>query len=125
MILDGMTLDPGVLWENEFEDEGIGQDVKMSIGGNRFITNAPINGARTIVLATRSGNPGRGKFTRAQILQLKDRQKIGAILAFVYNGVTMNVMVASKGIVVKPAFKEIEGLQDTDLYVGSITLLEV
>ena len=123
--IGGVVLSPDLRWEDEFGSPAVAQSFNTTILGNSVYQNMPLSGARTISLsAVRSGNATYGYFTRAQIQSIKEFEAAGTAVTFVYEDQTLNVVIISGGVKVRPFLaKANQGVDD--YYTGSIAMREV
>lgn len=124
MILGTYTLNPGIIWMNEFDTEGIGQDIQQTLLGNVIIQTLPVTKHQMVIGTKESGNRSRGFWTREQIEYLRTAETNGTTVTLQYRGVTYNTIVVAGSISVRP-LKEIETVSSDDYYVGTVTLQQI
>lgn len=124
--LGAITLSDELRLEGEFNDAVSSLTVNRAISGRLVIQKGNIIKGRQFVLsATRSGNQYSGSFTRLQVESLKDYAQNNTQITFVYGSQTHEVLIMPGSIQVVPLLDYGDEFQDTDLYTGTITLLEV
>lgn len=123
--LNGVTLDDDLIWEGEYDSPVIAQNLQRTILGVLVVQNLPQVKGRIINLtATGSGNTFSGSFTRSQIEGFKILEQTGTVVEFIYETQTLNVIIQAGGIQVRPLLPR-PNQASTDLYIGTITLIEV
>lgn len=123
--LNGVELSPDLIWSNEFGDIAISQQQSVTVLGNKVINTLPIQGCREVTLSSvRSGSSMYGYYTRTQIQQIKELERSGTVVNFIYETQSFNVVVQAGSIDVAPLLAKANQGYD-DYYTGSITLLEV
>lgn len=123
--LNGVTLSDDLIWENEFDNPSISQNVQRTILGNLIVQQLPISNGRIINLtAVSSGNTYEGFFTRSQIIQFKELERLGTTIIFQYEGADYNVKIQAGGVQVAP-LQPRPNQDGDDLYSGQLILIEV
>lgn len=124
VILGSVTLDSRLLLRGAFETPSITLDQKRLLSGSLYIGVKPLLG-RTLILTTDGPNNIKyGLFTRTQLIQIAALRDAGSPILLTHNTESFNVMIADTGIEVEPIV-ESTTKNSTDLYAGSITLIEV
>lgn len=123
--LNGISWNHSLSWENEFDFSEVSQSVKRTILGKIVIHSMPKEKGREIVISSEvSGSSYSGYWTREQVSAVKALERTVTQVPFVYGSFSANVVVKSNGVSVSPLNRGSD--QDTDdLYIGSITLIEV
>lgn len=123
--LGGITLSDDIVWENEFDNPVIAQQVVQTILGNTVEMSTPINGGREIVLAAvAEANAAMGVLTRAEVTTLKAMEASGQTFLLEYEGQNINVRFKAGGVQVRPHLAR-QNHEATDTYSGTIILIEV
>jgi len=123
--LNGVELDNDLIWEGEFNSQVISQNIQRTIAGTLILQALPQEKGRIINLtATETGSNFSGSFTRTQIQAFKVLEKLGSVVTFIYEDQTMNVVVQAGGVQVTPLISR-PNQKSSDLYTGTITLIEV
>jgi hypothetical protein len=123
--LNGVTLDDDLIWDGEFDSPYIAQNLQRTILGILVVQNLPQVKGRIITLtASASGNEYTGHFTRSQIEGIKVLEQTGTVVEFIYESQTMNVIIQAGGVQVRPLIPR-PNQASTDLYIGTVTLIEV
>lgn len=118
-------LHSGVFWVNEFSEPRVAEDVFLDVNGSVSIQRTPIVSGRKIILEAKgSETEGRSYFTRRQVILFEQWEISGIAIPFIYGSRVFAVVVPSNGISVTPV-RDMEGHSDSDIYYGSLTLLEV
>ncbi len=125
ITLNGETLSEDLIWDNEFGNPSISQNVQRTILGNLVIQSLPLSGGRTInLVAVASGNAYEGFFTRTQIVAFKAIEQAGSTVVFHYEGTDYDVKIQAGGVQVTP-LQPRPNQDDGDLYSGTLTLIEM
>jgi len=125
ITLNGVTLSEDLLWENEFDNPTISQNIKRTLLGVQIVQNMPLVGGRVINLsAIASGSEYSGFFTRSQIQEFKNLEEAGMSVVFHYEGQEFNVVVQAEGVQVQSLIPR-PNHDTTDLYSGTLILIEV
>jgi hypothetical protein len=124
--LNGVTLHNELLWEGEFDDPLISQNIQRTIKGSLIVQNLSVaEEGRIINLTARlSGSSVFGYFTKTQVKGFKLLEKTGATVVFIYESTQLNVIVKAGGVNMRPLIPR-PNQQDTDLYTGVLTLIEI
>lgn len=125
ITLNGVTLSEDLLWDGEFDNPVISQNVQRTLLGVQIIQNMPIVGGRIVSLvAISNGSEYQGFYTRSQIQEFKALEEAGTPIVFHYEGQEFNVVIQAGGIQVQPLIPRPN--QDVaDLYSGTLILIEV
>ena len=125
ITLNGVTLNDGLVWTNEFDYLASSQLIVYTLLGNAVIQTMPMNTRQEIKLvATSEGSSFIGSFTREQIQAFKLLEKEGNTVIFHYEGVDYNVVVKSGGVQMSPILSG-TNQNTSDLYTGTLLLVEV
>ena len=123
--LNGVILDNDLIWDGEYDSPVIAQNLQRTILGVLVVQTLPQTKGRIINLtATGSGTNYTGSFTRSQIEGFKLLEQAGTSVSFVYESQTMNVIIQAGGVQVRPLIARPNQVS-TDLYIGTVTLIEV
>ncbi len=124
MILDGYTLHSGIIWENEFTRAAASQDIEYTLLNNVVIHSIPDTLNEFVISSADRGSGSRGYFSRDQIVHFRSLEQSATEIVLKYRGISYNVIIKAGSIKVKPK-RETESVSDSDIYTGSITLIEV
>ena len=124
VILGGVELDPRLILRGVFDSPQIITKVERTLTGVNVPVTRPTPG-RTLELTTEGPNNTKyGLFTRAQLIQLATVRDQGLTTTLIYNGTTHNVFIPHDSIQTT-SVTEITPPKSTDLFIGSIRLIEV
>jgi hypothetical protein len=122
--LGGMALDGNLIAPDFVSASRASGSERLSLGRTLVIQRSPEGAGRLITLTARlDGNRLIGRFTRAQVEQIRAWRDAGTVLAFDYHGYTADVVVRMDGV-------QVEAVGDrTDPpaghpYTGTVTLME-
>ncbi len=124
MILGPYTLHPGVIWVNEGSTPAATQQISYTILNRVSVHSTPNQNIEIELEAKDSGNKGRGYFSREQFDYLKESEQNATIINIIYRSVSHSVIVKAGGVQLTPK-RETESVDDTDMYIGTVTLQEV
>jgi len=125
MILNGVTLNEGLVWEGEFDSAVISQSVSYTILGNVVVQNMPLPTNKEIrIVAKGDGSFFMGSFTRSQVTAFKDLERSGSAIIFDYEGSLFNVVIKAGGVQMSPILAG-TNQNSSDLYTGTLILIEV
>jgi hypothetical protein len=123
--LNGVTLDDDLVWEGEFDSAVISQNIQRTILGTLIVQSLPqVKGRIINLVASGSGNSFSGSFTRTQVEGFKSLEQSGSTVAFTYESQVFSVIVQAGGVKVSPLIPRPDQ-SNTDLYIGTLTLIEV
>lgn len=124
--IDGITLNPDMVWEERFVTQSLVQNVRRTLGGIAVITNAELSKGEPITLSATEVN-GRliGILKKSVVDQLRVRAEVvDAQYVFEYNGELLTVMFRPPAIEMTPLLaRTVYG--PNDLMRGQIRLLTV
>ena len=124
MMLDSFELHPGVLWVNEITAPAVAQQITKTILSNIHVYHNPLPRREMLLEARNSGSRVRGYFTREQTMHLRAAEESGTTVVIQYRSVSYNTIVKAGGVQLTPK-KEIEAVEDDDVYTGTVTLQEI
>jgi len=123
--LNGVTLSEDLIWENEFDNPAISQNIQRTLLGSLVIQSMPLVNGRSInLVAVSDGTSYFGFFTREQVIEFKRIEQSGSTVVFHYEGTNYNVKIRSSGVQVSPLIARPNQV-DSDLYIGTLNLIEV
>lgn len=123
--LNGVTLDNDLIWDGEYDSAVISQNLQRTILGVLVVQNLPQVSGRIITLtASGTGTNFSGSFTREQIEGFKLLEQAGSVVTLIYEDQTLSVVIQAGGIQVRPLIPR-PNQASTDLYIGTVTLIEV
>ncbi|MCB2218053.1 MAG: hypothetical protein KQH59_18480 [Desulfobulbaceae bacterium] len=124
ITLGGLPLDSNLIAPDFVSASRASGSERLTLGRQLVIQRSPEGAGRLITLTARlDGNRLIGKFSRAQVEQIRAWRDAGTVLAFDYHGSTADVVVQMGGV-------QVEAVGDrTDPpaghpYTGTITLME-
>jgi hypothetical protein len=124
--IDGITLNPDMVWEERFVTQSLVQNVRRTLGGIAVIANAELSKGEAITLSATEVN-GRliGILKKSVVDQLRARAEVvDAQYVFEYNGELLTVMFRPPAIEMTPLLaRTVYG--PNDLMRGQIRLLTV
>jgi len=125
ILLNGVTLNEGLVWEGEFDYNALSQSVSYTILGNVVVQNMPSSTKKEMKLvASGDGNSFMGSFSREQILAFKVLEESGGSIVFSYEGTDYDVVVKSGGVQMTPILSGVNQ-SSSDLFSGTLILIEV
>jgi len=124
MIMGSFTLHPGVLWVNEVTAPVVAQQIDRTILSNIHIHHTPLSKKEMLIEARDSGQRSRGCFTREHVDYLRAAEESGSTVVLQYRGISYNTVVKAGAVQLTPK-KEIESVDDADLYTGTVTFQEI
>lgn len=125
ITLNGVTLNDGIIWSDEFDYFASSQAIDYTLLGNAVIQTMPMNTRQQISLVAKSeGSSFTGSFTREQIIAFKLLEQEGNRVVFHYEGTDYNVVVKAGGVQMTPILSG-TNQNTSDLYTGTLLLVEV
>jgi hypothetical protein len=122
--LGGVVLDSNLIAPDFVSAARSSGSERLTLGRQVIIQRSPAGGGRLITLTARlDGNRLIGRFSRAQVEQIRAWRDAGTVLNFDYHGYTADVVVRMDGV-------QVEAVGDrTDPpaghpYTGTVTLME-
>jgi hypothetical protein len=123
--LGALTFHKGMVWLNEFDDPKASVVARRTLGGGQNIQTASLTGGRKLQLSTADvDGTNKAYLTRAEVKQLKELERQAVSVQFDNGYEQFNVLVVPGSVKVKPLGSKAV-LEDEDVYVGTLTLLEV
>lgn len=125
ITLDGVTLNPSMIWEERYESQLVQQSVRRTLGGTPVIFSAALTKGESITLTAGADMGWLRKSVVAQLLQRAATPGAQYVLSF--NGQNINVMFRHNdppAVDMTPIFPR-EQDEDSDYMRGSIKLITV
>jgi hypothetical protein len=117
VLSDSLTL-PGIHSRRK-----IATDVRQTLGGLGVVQHAPIQSGEAITLSAEGGGGRvRGYFTTAQVESIEALEALGEPVTLVHHLGSWQVVIIGKDLAGIDNFLDPDG---DDLYVGTITMIEV
>jgi len=92
--LDGITLNPDLVWEEQFATQSIEQTVRRTLGGVTVVSSAPLSKGEAITLSAREVNGRLIGVMKKSVwdLVMVRAAVVGAQYVFEYNGAQQAVI---------------------------------
>lgn len=124
ITLGGVVLDERLLLRGLFDSPQSAITSKRLLSGAVSVSFKPVSG-RTLQLTTEGPNNVKyGLFTRDQLVQLAALRDASSTISLIHGTDVLTVILLDSGISVEPIV-ESTNKRSTDLYSGTITMLEV
>ena len=121
--LGGITLSDSLTLPDIKSRRKVASSVQQTLGGRGVIQTMPIESGEVITLAAEgSGDRIRGYFTTAQVASIEALELAGLPVTLVHHLGTWSVVIIGKDLTGMDNFVSPGG---ADLYVGTITMVEV
>ena len=123
ILLNHMELDPYLqVPDLDTSPKALGNE-RITLGGRRYVQRLiSASVAQMTLTAVRDGDGLYGRFSRSQVQSIRDLADSGAIVPFVYHGLTINVVVAIGGINVEMIGHRTDPVA-SHAYIGTVLLL--
>lgn len=123
--LNGVVLSDDLLWLNRYDEPSAILTLKRAISGNPIIQSESIELGKTLTLGSVSVASGySGWFTKVQIEAFKVLENSSQEVSFIYESQNFKVIVVPGSVNMTPLIAR-PNSEDTDNYIGSISLITV
>lgn len=125
IVLDGLTLNGSLQWQERDGWQPVGQATRRTLGGNLVVYHQAIEAGMPITL---EATEETGWIKRSVLTQLVQKASVpGAVYAFEYHGATYDVVFRHNeppALEFRPLIPRATPLPD-DYYIGTLKLLTV